>query len=126
MNEVTIKGEIKFVDEVREFGNNGFRKHQVVVETGDGRWDNPVPVEFTKDSIEKSQDLQVGDKVSIDARVNGREWTGKDGVTKWFTSRNGYKVEKEGGGGEKAVDEPDSSSFDTYDEYNDGVEDEVF
>lgn len=113
------------MDEVREFGNNGFRKHQVVVETGDGRWDNPVPVEFTKDSIEKSQDLQVGDKVSIDARVNGREWTGKDGVTKWFTSINGYKVEKEGGG-EKAVDEPDSSSFDTYDEYNDGVEDEVF
>ena len=41
MNEVTIKGEVKFVDEVREYGNNGFRKHQVVVETGDGRWDNP-------------------------------------------------------------------------------------
>ena len=28
MNEVTIKGEIKFVDEVREYGNNGFRKHR--------------------------------------------------------------------------------------------------
>ena len=89
MNEVTIKGEIKFVDEVREYGNNGFRKHQVVVETGEGKWDNPVPVEFTKDAIEKSQSLQVGYKVSIDARVNGREWTGKDGVTKWFTSING-------------------------------------
>ena len=32
MNEVTIKGEVKFVDEVREYGANGFRKHQVVVE----------------------------------------------------------------------------------------------
>ena len=52
MNEVTIKGKITFVDEVREFGSNGFRKHQVVVETGEGRWDNPIPVEFTKDSIE--------------------------------------------------------------------------
>ena len=92
MNEVTIKGEVKFVDEVREYGNNGFRKHQVVVETGDGRWDNPVAVEFTKEAIEKSQDLVIGDKVSIDARVNGREWTGKDGVTKWFTSINGYKI----------------------------------
>ena len=113
------------MDEIREYGNNGFRKHQVVVETGDGRWDNPVPVEFTKDAIEKSQSLKIGDKVSIDARVNGREWTGKDGVTKWFTSINGYKVEKDGGQSD-VPDEPDSSSFDTYDEYDDEVEDDVF
>ena len=125
MNEVTIKGEVKFVDEVREYGNNGFRKHQVVVETGDGRWDNPVAVAFTKEAIEKSQDLVIGDKVSIDARVNGREWTGKDGVTKWFTSINGYKIQKEDSS-QPVSDEPDSSSFDTYDEYDDGIEDDVF
>ena len=125
MNEVTIKGEIKFVDEVREYGNNGFRKHQVVVETGDGKWDNPVPVEFIKAAIEKSQGLQVGDKVSIDARINGREWTGTDGVTKWFTSINGYKIQKESRQ-ENVPDEPDSSSFDTYDEYNDGLEEDAF
>jgi len=113
------------VDEVREYGNNGFRKHQVVVETGDGKWDNPVPVEFTKDTIEKSKSLQVGDKVSIDARVNGREWTGRDGVIKWFTSINGYKIQKEGGQ-DNIQGEPDSSSFDTYDEYDDGIEEEVF
>lgn len=125
MNEVTIKGEVKFVDEVREYGNNGFRKHQVVVETGDGRWENPVPVEFTKDVIEQSQDLQIGDKVKIDARVNGREWTGKDGVTKWFTSINGYNIHKEGDA-IPVSEEPDSSSFDTFDEYDDGIEDDVF
>ena len=125
MNEVNIRGEVKFVDEVREYGNNGFRKHQVVIETGDGRWDNPVPVEFTKEAIEKSQVLQVGDKVSVDARVNGREWTGKDGVTKWFTSINGYKIQKEDDAS-PVSDVPDSSSFDTYDEYDDGIEEDVF
>ena len=57
MNEVTISGKIKFVDEAREFGANDL-KHQVVVETGDGRWDNPIPVEFTKD-IELSKRLKV-------------------------------------------------------------------
>ena len=67
MNEVTIKGEVKFVDEIREYGANGFKKHQVVVETGDGRWDNPIPVEFIKDSIQKSKDLEVGNKVTIEA-----------------------------------------------------------
>jgi hypothetical protein len=124
MNEVTIKGEVKFVDEVREYGANGFKKHQVVVETGDGRWDNPIPVEFIKDTIQKSKDLEVGNKVTIEARINGREWQGKDGITKWFTSISGYKVEVEGSA--SFSPQPDSSSYDTYDEYDDGVEDDVF
>jgi hypothetical protein len=124
MNEVTIKGEVKFVDEVREYGANGFKKHQVVVETGDGRWDNPIPVEFIKDTIQKSKDLEVGNKVTIEARINGREWQGKDGITKWFTSISGYKVEVEGA--VSSAPQADSSSYDTFDEYDDGVEDDVF
>jgi len=122
MNEVTISGKIKFVDEVREFGANGFKKHQVVVETGDGRWDNPVPVEFTKDNIELSKKLKVGDQVQIQSRINGREWQGKDGITKWFTSINGYKISVENSDSQ----EDPSSSFDTYDEYADDFEEDVF
>ena len=122
MNEVTISGKVKFVDEVREFGSNGFRKHQVVVETGDGRWDNPIPVEFTKDHIELSKTLKVGDQVQIQSRINGREWQGKDGITKWFTSINGFKITKEN----TEVDEDPSSSYDTFDEYAEDLEEDVF
>jgi hypothetical protein len=122
MNEVTISGKIKFVDEVREFGSNGFRKHQIVVETGDGRWDNPIPVEFTKDNIELSKDLQVGDEVEIQSRINGREWQGRDGTTKWFTSINGFKISKKNN---NLTQEP-SSSFDTYDEYAEDLDEDVF
>jgi len=122
MNEVTISGKVKFVDEVREFGSNGFRKHQVVVETGDGRWDNPIPVEFTKDNIELSKDLKVGDQVQIQSRINGREWQGKDGITKWFTSINGFKITKE----DEGIVDDSSSSYDTYDEYAEDLEEDVF
>ena len=122
MNEVTISGKVKFVDEVREFGSNGFRKHQVVVETGDGRWENPIPVEFTKDHIELSKNLKVGDQVQIQSRINGREWQGKDGITKWFTSINGFKITKEN----TEVDEDPSSSYDTFDEYAEDLEEDVF
>ena len=122
MNEVTISGKVKFVDEGREFGSNGFRKHQVVVETGDGRWDNPIPVEFTKDHIELSKNLKVGDQVQIQSRINGREWQGKDGVTKWFTSINGFKITKEDTGQQ----EDPSSSYDTFDEYAEDLEEDVF
>ena len=122
MNEVNISGKVKFVDEVREFSSNGFRKHQIVVETGDGRWDNPIPVEFTKENIELSKDLQVGDEVEIQSRINGREWQGKDGVTKWFTSINGFKILKKN----NDIEQEPSSSFDTYDEYAEDLEDDVF
>ena len=122
MNEVTIKGTVKYVDEIREFGANGFRKHQVVIETGEGRWDNPIPVEFTKENIELSKELQVGDQVQIESRINGREWQGKDGVTKWFTSINGFKISKEN----SMVEADSSASFDTYDEYAEDLEEDVF
>ncbi len=122
MNEVTISGTVKFVDEVREFGSNGFRKHQVVIETGDGRWENPIPVEFTKENIDLSKNLKVGDQVTVESRINGREWSGKDGVTKWFTSINAHKLIKKE---ENSTADP-SSSFDTYDEYDEGLEEDVF
>ena len=122
MNEVTISGKIKFVDEIKEFGNNGFRKHQVVIETGEGRWDNPIPVEFTKEKIELSKDLKVGDYVHIESRINGREWQGNDGKTKWFTSINGFKITKEN----SAIEDDTSSSFDTYDEYAEDINEDLF
>lgn len=111
------------MDEIREFGSNGFRKHQVVVETGDGRWDNPIPVEFTKENIEKSKDLKVGDRVTIESRINGREWQGKDGSTKWFTSINGFRIIREEN---PSPMEETSSSFDTFDEYAEDEQEDVF
>ena len=92
MNSVKIKGEVVFVDEVKEFGANNFRKQTVVINTGDDRWDNPIPVEFKKDHIEKSSALKEGQKVEIDACVDGREWTGNDGVKKWFVNVSGLDV----------------------------------
>ena len=48
---------------------------------------------------------------------------GKDGITKWFTSVSGYKIQSEDA--PPPMNEPDSSSYDTFDEYDDGIEDDV-
>ncbi len=39
-----------------------------------------------------------GEEVSVTAYVDGREWTGKDGVTKYFLSLSGNRVERAGAG----------------------------
>ena len=127
MNSVKIKGEVVFVDEVREFGANNFRKQTVVVNTGDERWDNPIPVEFKKDHIEKSKALKEGQKVEIDACVDGREWTGNDGVKKWFVNVSGLDVHylsddaPAGGTAEpEAFEQPDQVVEDTSPTSDDG------
>ena len=37
-----------------------------------------------------------GDQVAVTAYVSGREWTGKDGVSKHFLSLKGDRIEKVG------------------------------
>ena len=112
MNEIKIAGKIVHVDEVKEYGANAFRKHLVVVKTGDDKWANPIPVEFTKEAIDKSTQLKTGQNVVIDARLNGREWKGQDGVTKWFVSVNGYEISS------SEADGPTEPSREPIDELN--------
>jgi hypothetical protein len=93
MNEIKIKGEVLFVDEVKVYGAKGFRKHEVVIKTGNEKYPNPIQVEFIKTAIDASTALQVGQEVEIECRLNGRDWTNpKDGVVKYFTSVEGMEI----------------------------------
>lgn len=93
MNEIKIKGEVLFVDEVKVYGAKCFRKHEVVIKTGNEQYPNPIQVEFIKTAIDASTALQVGQEVEIECRINGREWTNpKDGVVKYFTSVEGMEI----------------------------------
>ena len=91
MNEVTIRGEVHSVGEVKEYGKNNFRKHEVVIKTGDDRFPNTIPVEFMKEAIETSTALSIGQDVEIKCRLNGREWE-KDGNTRYFVSVQGMEI----------------------------------
>lgn len=86
MNEVTIKGKVTNVDEVREYGAKGFKKHLVVVETGD-KWSAPIAIDFVKELIQESSKLKVDDVVIVEAEVRSRAWNDK-----WFTSVTGKSI----------------------------------
>ena len=77
MNDIKITGEVVHVDEVKEYGANAFRKHVVVVKTGDDKWANPIPVEFTKEAIEKSTQLKTG---AERGHRRPTQWTGMEGT----------------------------------------------
>lgn len=91
MNELTIKGRVHKSFEIKTFGANGFRKHEVVLETGFDKYPSYIPIEFTKDAIDQSQALDEGQEVSVRCRIHGREWE-KDGNVRYFPSVQGLEV----------------------------------
>jgi len=95
MAQVTISGTVKAVGKTQEVSAS-FRKRELVITEPSGQRPQHIPVEFTQDRVSLLDDYKPGDEVSVMAYVNGREWTGKDGVTKYFLSLGGNHIERVG------------------------------
>ena len=88
---IKVTGTVYKVDEIKEYGQNGFRKHEVIVKAGDEKFPNPIKIEFTKDKIEESTQLSEGQEVEIDCHLNGAQWD-KDGRTNFFLNLRGFNI----------------------------------
>ncbi|HNR56228.1 MAG TPA: DUF3127 domain-containing protein [Flavobacteriales bacterium] len=97
MAQVTISGTIKVVGKTQDVSDK-FRKRELVVTEPSGQRPQHIPVEFTQDRCGLLDGYNPGDEVTVTCYVNGREWTGRDGVTKYFLSLSGNRIEKAVGG----------------------------
>lgn len=95
MAQVTISGTIKVVGKTTDVSDK-FRKRELVVTEPSGQRPQHIPVEFTQDRCGLLDGYNPGDEVTVTCYVNGREWTGRDGVTKYFLSLSGNRIEKVG------------------------------
>ena len=84
-------GELIHIGEVQEFGDKGFYKRVIVINTG-GEYPQEVPFDAPKKAADACRQLQVGDQVTISFDLRGRHW--KD--DRWFASLNAWKIEKVG------------------------------
>lgn len=101
MAQVTITGSIKAVGKTQQVSEKFSKRELVVTEQG-GQYPQLIPVEFKQDKTGLLDGFKPGDEVTVTCFVNGREWTGKDGVTKYFLSLAGNRIERSGsasGGG---------------------------
>ena len=74
MSDATVRGIIHVIEETKTYGQNGFRKRVVVLEQDQGSFTNYVPLEFTRDACDTVDELNVGDDVEVQYRLNGRKW----------------------------------------------------
>ncbi len=87
-----LQGKIKWIDEVRTYGSNGFRKREVVVTTEE-QYPQHILVEFVQDKCDLLNAFQVGQGVKLGINLRGREWVNPEGQTKYFNSIQGWRIE---------------------------------
>lgn len=74
MSDAKVTGVVHVIEETKTYGSKGFRKRVVVLEQDKGSFTNYIPVEFTRDSCDSVDEMNVGDTVEISYRLNGRRW----------------------------------------------------
>ena len=87
-----VIGKIKWIDEIKEYGSNGFKKREVVVTTED-QYPQHILVEFVQDKCEILNSFQIGNNVKIGINLRGREWTNPEGQVKYFNSIQGWRID---------------------------------
>jgi len=121
-----IQGKIKLVGETQTFGNNGFRKREVVITTEE-QYPQHIMVEFVQDKADLLNSYQVGQMVKISINLRGREWTNPQGEVKYFNSIQGWRIEnlqaEQGGGDIPPV--PPVEAFQPADDLNEEEHDDL-
>jgi hypothetical protein len=87
-----VQGKIKMIDETKTYGNNGFRKRELVITTEE-QYPQHILVEFVQDKTDLLNNFQVGQNVKVSINLRGREWINPQGETKYFNSIQGWRVE---------------------------------
>ena len=86
-----ITGKIKQIGETQTFGANGFRKREFVVTT-DEKYPQHIPMECVQDKVDLLNNFKVGQFITADVNVRGREWTNPQGELKHFLSLQALEI----------------------------------
>ncbi|NJB36807.1 MULTISPECIES: DUF3127 domain-containing protein [Flavobacteriaceae] len=123
-----VQGRIKMIDETKTYGNNGFRKREVVVTTEE-QYPQHILVEFVQDKCDLLNSYRAGQMVKVSINLRGREWTNPQGETKYFNSIQGWRIEnleQQAQGGDNSMPPvPPMEAFEPADDFNDEDHDDL-
>ena len=120
-----VIGKIKWIDEIKTYGNNGFRKREVVVTTEE-QYPQHILVEFIQDKCDLLNAFQVGESVKIGINLRGREWVNPQGETKYFNSVQGWRIDAvEAASTTEMPPMPPASAFEPAEDDVNEVEDDL-
>ena len=107
-----ITGKIKWIDQVKTYGSNGFRKREIVITTQE-QYPQNIIIEFVQDKCELLDSYQIGQDVRIGINLRGREWVNPEGQTKYFNSIQGWRIDQLDQGADNDESIPAQKPFET-------------
>ena len=73
----TIKGKVHKIGPIETFGTKGFQKRKLVIET-EYKYNNLPVVDVTGDNCSKVDGLEIGQVITVEIIVGGREYNGNN------------------------------------------------
>ena len=123
MKNPIVRGVVHLIEEVKTFGQKGFRKRLVVLEQAKGTFTNFIPVEFVKDGCDEVDDLSVGEEIEVTYRLSGRRWQRDEASeAKYFLTAEALSFRRVSDGGSRAGGS--SSSVDANDALSEAAADD--
>ena len=120
-----VQGKIKLLGDIKTYGDNGFRKREVVITTQE-QYPQHLLIEFIQDRCELLDSFNVGENVKISINLRGREWENPEGEIKYFNSIHGWRIEKEEFVEKDIIPPPnDAQGFEEKSEEDNEVEDDL-
>ena len=87
-----LLGKIKLIGDIKTYGDNGFRKRELVLTTED-QYPQHILIEFVQNNCELLDNYNIGQTVRIGINIRGREWESPDQGIKYFNSIQGWRIE---------------------------------
>jgi Domain of unknown function (DUF3127) len=88
-----VTGKIKMIGETKNVGSGNFLKRELVVTTEE-QYPQHIMVEFVQDKCDLLNSYKMGDVVKVAINLRGREWVDPQGVTKYFNSIQGWRIDR--------------------------------
>ncbi|CAI8361279.1 MAG: Uncharacterised protein [Flavobacteriia bacterium] len=87
-----LTGSIKLIQEEERISDR-FKKRGLVLTTQE-QYPQDIMIEFVQEKTELLDSFQQGQQVTISINIRGREWKSPNGEVKYFTSIQGWRIQK--------------------------------
>ena len=88
-----VQGTIKAIGKTEEISAK-FKKRNVVVTTKE-QYPQHISIQFVQDKCDMLDKYNVGEDVTVNINLRGREWTSPKGEVRYFNTIEGWRISKE-------------------------------
>ena len=90
MNNLTQTGQLKWISDPQEIGEN--KKVTFVVSYEAGNYEKAAAFDLWNDKIDLLRSFAVGNVLHVDFNIDSRSYKGKDGQIKVFTNLRAWRI----------------------------------